>query len=179
MIKGDIQDLFTGTLTIMPGASKKITIRVNVDFRQGIEHWIEIYFVLNKDTNWAPKGHTVAWQQHLIPLSTSFETQEQTLTALAQQSEHELICKEEDGLMKFALVKKVSTQNAPDSDPLYFFAIRRCDASILLCGKSNDPAEISQSSICSGPLLNLWRAPTDNDYSLGYGPAPYVLTSMT
>lgn len=52
-----------GMLDIEPGQKKEIGIPMKTSLAPGKEYFIKVVFILRENTNWANKGHVVAWDQ--------------------------------------------------------------------------------------------------------------------
>ncbi len=129
------------------GESQEVTISYTVPADSGREHWLELSFTLAEDRPWAPRGHEVAWAQ--IEL---------------------------DGLSRGSRVVSRETGSVGSRAP-GFRSLLVADSrnEIALAGEefrvvfSRERGTISEWEhqgmplIALGPLLNIWRAPTDND----------------
>lgn len=55
-------------LNLPPGSKLRCTVPVRTFAPQpGVEYFLEVRFVLKKETSWAPRGHEVAWDQFPLP----------------------------------------------------------------------------------------------------------------
>lgn len=143
-----IQEGTIEPLEIAPGAAGSI----NIPFKKpaitpGAEYWLRISFHLRKDTNWAYKGHEVAWEQLKVPFSVP-----------------------PNPVMD---IGKMSDLKLDDSGDLV--TITGKDFTVTFSRKTGTIASLSYSGkdiitdrggTISGPVLNAFRAPTDNDQSL-------------
>jgi len=58
-----------GRLGIKPGEWKPVKIEVkDLQSIPGAEYFVKFIFALPNKTSWAPKGHTVAWDQYKLPI---------------------------------------------------------------------------------------------------------------
>ena len=55
---------------IESGKSKDITIPIDFAKKHNLrtDLWLNIQFVLAVDTDWANKGHVIAWEQYKLPV---------------------------------------------------------------------------------------------------------------
>ncbi|HIQ05349.1 MAG TPA: DUF4981 domain-containing protein, partial [Anaerolineae bacterium] len=126
-------------LAIPPGGCEVMTI----PFRQPVlrpatEYWLQIRFVLAQDTLWAEQGHEVAWTQFQMPFAVPAgrPVQVEKMPAVQlEEAEDFVTIHGED----FALTFSQET------------------------GRIISWRYASQELVLQGPMLNLWRAPTDND----------------
>ncbi|WP_139891840.1 beta-galactosidase subunit alpha [Bacillus sp. D386] len=124
---------------IQAGESKCITIPFTLPtiIRDHTDYWLNVNFRTTVDTLWAKAGHEIAWEQFKLPVLAT-----------------------------------VTENNTSFSYPI---AVKECDRLITVSG---DHFEFAFSKIFgvidswtvegmkvfgSGPKLNVWRAPTDND----------------
>jgi len=107
------------------------------DPEAGVAYWLTIHFALAADTPWAPRGHVVAWEQFMLPFQKPPERV--PLEAMPELS----MSTTRDGIV----VKGNRFRIAFDKRP---GAIRSWKY-----GRTE--------LVERGPVLNLWRAPTDND----------------
>jgi len=134
-----IQDGMLPKLYTPPHGSSVVTVPfVMPRLKPGGEYWLMIRFKLSKDTLWAEKGHEVGWVQLKMP----FEPPPAPKIRVEEMPPLQL--KESD--------KDVSIMGKDFS--LTFDKRSGCISSLIFKGSR---------VIKSGPQLNLWRAPTDND----------------
>ncbi|MBN2304077.1 MAG: DUF4981 domain-containing protein, partial [Anaerolineae bacterium] len=146
MLAADGVPLQSGDLDlpdIGPGASAVLTIPFETPaITPGTEYWLTLSFALAADTAWAEAGHEVAWAQFRLPLDVPRRP------ALLPGS-----------------MPALSVDQAGD----------RADEAITINGE-NFTLRFEQGRIVSfrlgerdllltGPALNIWRAPTNNDDS--------------
>jgi beta-galactosidase len=104
----------------------------------GAEGFLNLRFCLAKDTLWASAGHEVAWDQFKLPFAAPEPV---TLSVQAMPA--------------------LSVQNDPTS-----ISVRGTDFAIVFdrsSGLLSDYDWRGTALLQSGPALNIWRAPTDND----------------
>ena len=129
--------------TLDPGQSAQITIPevralASAVVTAGAELWLSLHFKLAAETRWAPAGHEVAFAQFALPV-THAQPSASPSPSLAPLT-----------LSAAGSGWKVSG----DGFDLAFDEESGTIASLVVDGK-----ELIQS----GPRLNVWRAPTDND----------------
>ncbi|HEX2948763.1 MAG TPA: glycoside hydrolase family 2 TIM barrel-domain containing protein, partial [Armatimonadota bacterium] len=136
----DGQGVAEGELSVdLPaGARQTFHIPCNVDTPQaGVEYVMSIRLLLRDETAWAPAGHCVAWEQYVVPNTTTTHSAQLTQTA------------------PLAL--------AADTDELH---ITGNDFQVTMnkrLGTLTHWQTNGHNLLCQGPLLNVWRAPLDND----------------
>ncbi len=76
-------------LDVAPHTEKTFSLDFNTPTaKPGAEYFLKISFALSKETDWAPAGHLVAWDQFQLPVSASAQTQSQdTLPPVQFQEE--------------------------------------------------------------------------------------------
>jgi beta-galactosidase len=126
-------------LDILPGKSKRFILPLPILDQAGGEIFLNFHFSLRNSTSWAPAGHEIAWEQLNISGTIIPKFQKKSTTQL--NSRIELI--KTDRLIKLVTGEVNAT-----------FDIER--GLLVEFGKGNN-------LIKRGPLLELWRAPTDND----------------
>ncbi len=124
---------------IQPGGSKEITIIMNKPrLEPGDECRLMISFTLKEGAIWAEKGHEVAWEQLDMP----YEPPAKTLISLEEMSGLQLEDSEKEAIIKGNdFILRFDKEN----------------------GVIDSLAYKGKEVIKNGPVLNLWRAPTDND----------------
>ena len=129
--------------TVNPGERASIDIPVITSLTDTEEKlWLNLDCVLAESTPWAEKGHVIGWGQ--VPLSTvSIFTSYENAVALAP-----LRVTEQDAILSFT------------SDD---FAVRFDQSEGRITGYRSQGCDIMEF----GPVENVYRAPTDNDYILG------------
>jgi beta-galactosidase/beta-glucuronidase len=127
-------------LFIPPHESEIVTVpfKVPEPLKPGAEYWLTIRYKLSRDTPWAEGGYEIGWTQFKIPLEVP------PGPAVKVSSMSPLKLEEEDDEIK------VSGKNFS----LTFDKRDGCLTSLIYEGLN---------IIKKGPLLNVWRAPTDND----------------
>lgn len=133
-----LQQGVLSALDIAPGESRRFIIPIEKpDHKPGVLYWLTVRFTLASDALYAPKGHEVAWEQFPLPFNLSPQ-------AIPVSSMPELSVTERDD----AVVVDGPNGNITFSKESGAIASWRHQGASLLE---------------HGPILNLWRAPTDND----------------
>lgn len=130
------------------------------------EHWLHIQFVLLEDSLWAAKGHEVAWAD--LPLPVAAAAFEKSELLLSNEAERMVLTTEEEA---HALIIRGES-----------FELEFDKRSGLLTRWLHEGVSLLKS----GPTLNVWRAPLDNDvhlkkqwYAAGYDRLKAHLRSFT
>ncbi len=122
-------------LSTPPGASEEITLPLNLPEAQpGVTRLLTVHARLAQPQRWAEEGHEVAWAQFMLPAATAAE---RVRVGTVQ-------------------VDETPTALRVASDGLAVEIDR--DQGRLVRLESN-----GQNWVESGPALQIWRAPTDND----------------
>lgn len=123
---------------IGPGQSVRLALDVEQpELLPGAEYWLNLRFALREPSGWAEAGHLVAWEQFRMPWEASAR-----VTRFDEMP---------------AIVLHESTESitvAGDEFAVVFDRAAGEMASFTVSGRE---------LLDSGPRLNLWRAPTDND----------------
>ncbi len=107
-----------------------------IDFQQGKEYFINFYFSLEDDKNWAEKDHLVAWEQFLIPNSKGAISFDKTISSINTEENDTQLLIETDG---------------------YSITFNKTSGWISLITQSEN--ELLRSEM----KPNFWRPLTDND----------------
>ena len=132
-------------LDVPPGAHQDITLPLKpVSPQPGVEYFLRVSFHLADDTPWAPRGHEVAWRQLTIPYEVPPAPQVAlpTMPVLRSTTTGDRITITGDA---FEVVFSKTTGT---------IAALACDGRSIL---KHTPDTVS------GPRLNVYRAPVDND----------------
>jgi beta-galactosidase len=132
--EGELPDL-----DILPGKSKRFILPLPVLDQADGDIFINLHFYLRNSTGWADAGHEIAWEQLKLIEKIYPKTKKKTTAGL--NSRIDLI--ENDSTIKL-IAGEVSATFDKEKGILVQY------------GESNN-------LIKRGPLLDLWRAPTDND----------------
>lgn len=138
--KGELKDL-----SILPLGEKIIKLPYQkIKPLPGREYWLKVKFMLKEKTNWAKRGHEIAWDQFQLPLKSSkvdFIDVSGLNNMSVAEDENILKISGDDFDIKFN--KKTGIINSLKyNSKEYFYSTDKTDA---------------------GPKLNLFRAPIDND----------------
>ena len=129
------------SLKMAPGERRAVTIPLTKpDLVPGAEYWLVLSFALARETLWAKKGHEVAWEQFRMPWNA-----EKPVIRIKGMSE--LAMEESDAAVSFA-GKDFALAFSRKEGAISSFRYR----GINLLEK--------------GPVLNVWRAPVDNDANI-------------
>ena len=138
-------------LDIPAGTEKIVALPLKqIDAKAGAEYWLKLSFALREKTLWADVGHEVAWEQMKIQtaeLPKPILKAEDMPAIHATSSAAELVLRGKDFCVVFN--RKIGTMTS------YRYHDRE-----LLHSTAERPG---------GPMLNIWRAPLDNDIRI----APY------
>lgn len=140
-----IQDGSLGLLDIPPGGSKAVTLSFEQpSMAPGAEYWVRVRFFLRENTIWAEKHHEIAWQTLNIPYSTPAkqvkDTQEMPELELLESNSHVTV-KGKDFNVVFS----------------------REAAAITSLDYGNKEVIKKSDDAINGPVLEAYRAPTDNN----------------
>ncbi|MBE0698558.1 MAG: DUF4981 domain-containing protein, partial [Anaerolineaceae bacterium] len=131
-----------GQLPLMntrPGFAESLSIPYSQPrLSPGAECFLNLRFCLAKDTLWASAGHEVAWEQFKLPFAAP-----------------ELVTLSPFDMAALEVINETSSITVRGTD----FSIAFDRSSGLLTNYDWHGAALIQS----GPALNIWRAPTDND----------------
>jgi beta-galactosidase/beta-glucuronidase len=128
-----------GKLITPPGEREVVTIPFKrPEVEAGVEYWLTVSFCLAEGASWAAKGHEVAWEQFKVP----YDVPQPASMPISEMPKLKL--SEDDGRVSVEgeEIKLVFDKNAGRIQSLRYRG-----------------AEL----VHSGPRLNFWRAPTEND----------------
>jgi beta-galactosidase/beta-glucuronidase len=141
-LRADGKELQSGKLASIdtaPGGTTAIQVPFQVPTAApATDYWLELHFTLAKDARWAKAGHEVAWAQFQLPLTVSTAT---------------------------APVAPVSPSIQMNESP-EAVTVSGKNFKLTLDKASGRIASLTfagQELLTAGPVLNLWRAPTEND----------------
>ena len=130
-------------LTIKPGDSESVTVPYDSEkMVDNAENWLNLHFVLKDATALLPRGYEIAWAQFLLPepqKTTPVIDKKEMLPAMPELDLDESSTGIRISGQEFSLVFDPKT------------------------GHLTSWTYKDQPVLLSGPALNLWRAPTDND----------------
>ncbi|MFW9991533.1 MAG: glycoside hydrolase family 2 TIM barrel-domain containing protein [Candidatus Odinarchaeota archaeon] len=135
-----IQEGVLPTLAIPAEREAEYTIPINESLiKEGSEYYFTIRFLLKKDTQWAKKGHVLAWEQFQVPSKASSVKNENIHSTMEKL---EVI----DGLERI----KIAGMN-------FHIIINKASGVI-------EKYVFREKELISSELKpNFWRAPTDNE----------------
>lgn len=128
-----------GQLAIQPQQSADLPISFEMPSAANAgEYFLNISFKLAEDTSWAEKGHEVAWEQITLPLRTNVAKTVMLPDAPA--------------------IELNETESSVDlQNKIFSMSIDKSTGIISSYSFKGVPL------LLTGPALNIWRAPTDND----------------
>jgi beta-galactosidase/beta-glucuronidase len=123
-----------------PGSSQTVTVPfIHPELIPGAEYWLILRSKLSSNTMWAEKGHEIAWTQFKIPFEIP--------------PNPPLLSSEMPPLSLKETIKEVTISG------VNFTLLFNKETAKIVSLKY-----LGVDLIKSGPLLNVWRAPIDNDY---------------
>ena len=152
---------------IAPGSSQEISIPVSrIDPLPGAEYFINVMFTLKKDELWAKRGHIVASEQMKFPVEVAQakETSLDEMPALNMTEEGDnVMVSGKEFSMNFSKTAGTITS-------LEYFNTKIFDSDAIIrrgfgrggFGGGQQAPQITYARI-GGPMVNLYRAPVDND----------------
>ncbi len=127
------------SLPIEPGETVTINLPISpIEVTGDSDYWLNVRFWLNQDATWAKAGHVVAAEQFLMPLETAHA---HTIPA--------------DSMPSLTLIDSNDSAEIRGDNVTWQFTKADGRLSSLTCD--------GRQCVASGPLANVWRAPTDND----------------
>jgi beta-galactosidase len=161
-------------LYLEPGRSTEVNIPfTKPQLKAGSEYFLKVIFKLRTDEMWASRGHVIAWEQMAVPFAVPAvePVRPNTLSSLSYTIDGDwiLVSGKTFGL-KFN--KRVGTITDLDyfgtpvlqTKPEVIYGIR--PQTTMLYWDTLTTARVA------GPMLNIFRAPVDNDYMFGGGFGP-------
>jgi len=132
-------------IDVAPGDSRSLTVPYEQPkIKPGAEYWMRIGFLLRENKKWARKGHEVAWEQLKIP----FDGPSKPVMDINEMSELEF----DD----FGELVEISGE-----DCAVVFSRKTGTIKSLHYGENTVISDGDET--VNGPVLNVFRAPTDND----------------
>jgi beta-galactosidase len=136
-------------LDIAPGESTIVTLPLRQPaLTPGAEYWLRVSFQLRKDTSWANKGHKIAWEQFKV----DYDVPAKPVMDIKKMPELELSDSDDLVTVKGKDFRVVFSRNQGGITQLVYR-----DKAIILSTHDN----------IKGPVLNAFRAATDNNRRLG------------
>lgn len=161
-------------ISLEPGNSTEITIPfTKPQLKAGGEYFLKVSFKLRTDELWALRGHVVAWEQMAVPFAVP-EVQPvhpESLSSLVYGEDGDWI-NVSGKTFNLKFNKKAGTITDLD----YFGTAVLKTKPEAIYGVRPETNMIHWDTITdarvAGPILNIFRAPLDNDYRFGGGPGP-------
>ena len=162
------------TLNLEPGKLAEVTVPfTKPQLKAGGEYFLKVIFKLHTDEIWASRGHVLAWEQMAIPFAVPAvePTHPISLSSLSFHEEGDWILVSGKAFnLKFN--KRVGTV----TDLVYFGTTMLKTKPEAIYGIKPETNMVywdtSTNAIVAGPMLNIFRAPIDNDYMFGGGYGP-------
>lgn len=165
-------------IAIGPGETKQLAFVVdNAFFQTSIADegtlTIDLEWRLKHDESWARAGHLVAFDQLLLHEGHPpvHEAITQAIIKVEEDDEKVTISSKTEMTSWTLVVKKDTNDTELRSVRLSVWNLS-CVPYRLKSFFQQETGD--KSAVIKGLTLNLWRAPTDNDHSLGLGPAKYT-----
>jgi len=160
------------SLQFEPGNSADIHIPFTKPLlKAGGEYFLKVIFKLRTDTDWASRGHVIAWEQLKVPFEVApvKPIHPESLSSLAYSEEGDWIhVSGKTFHLKFNKLVGTITElnyfgcNVMQTMPEAIYGVKP-ETQMLY-------KDLSTDARVAGPMLNIFRAPIDNDYSFGGGP---------
>ncbi|BAX78809.1 glycoside hydrolase family 2 TIM barrel-domain containing protein [Labilibaculum antarcticum] len=155
------------SVNLKPGDSKELVIPfTEPQLQPGGEYFLKVLFKLKKDELWAKRGYLLAWNQMAVPFDVPEVKSEQDIPGGIQYEEKGDRIEVLGKYFTLCFNKKVGTI----TDLSYWGTdIFKTNEEAVYGGKRIEDQRhtIWQDTITSekvaGPMLNIFRAPTDND----------------
>lgn len=152
------------TISLEPGNSKIVTIPfANPKLQSGGEYFLKVLFKLKKDELWAKRGYVMAWDQMKVPFDVPIIKSEQNIPEGLKYVRKGDSINISGKYFTMRFNKKVGTI----TDLSYFGTDVLKTEKEAIYGKIKETNIISQSTLTNarvaGPMLNIFRAPIDND----------------
>ena len=161
-------------LNLEPGKSVDITVPfTKPQLKAGGEYFLKVIFKLHTDEVWASIGHVVAWEQMVVPFAVPAvePVHPQTLSSLSYSEDNDwILVSGKTFTLKFN--KRVGTI----TDLAYFGTNMLQTKPEAIYGIQPETQMLYWDTLTNarvaGPMLNIFRAPVDNDYMFGGGYGP-------
>jgi len=167
-----IQSGFLGKIDLNPGMKTEISIPFDKpNLLGGAEYFLKVHFTLAKDELWAKSGHEVAYEQFKIPYPAEMVSEsvdlDETSAVVVQEEGDLLILKSNTFSVTFNKKAGAITDYVFLSENLI-----KTQPEAIYGKKAGSPVifwDLETDELVSGPQLNLYRAPNDNDVANGRG----------
>jgi beta-galactosidase len=138
------------SLDIGPGESGLVKVPMAPIRKPGVgaEYWLRVSFHTKKDSAWATAGHEIAWQQLRIPVKTP-------VTAALKTR----------GLPSLTLAQTDELVHVEGAN--FAAKFNRTAGTLTSLNYRGHELLLQSTDVLSGPVLQAFRAPTDNDRAFG------------
>ncbi|MCG6189465.1 glycoside hydrolase family 2 TIM barrel-domain containing protein [Maribellus maritimus] len=152
------------SLDLAPGDSKTVTIPIEKpELNPGSEYFLKVLFSTKTDEIWAKQGHSVAWEQFKIPYMIPAVTAATEELPQMKVTEDDFDITVSGKYFDLVFGKKIGTitdlsyynQNILTSEKEIHRSFRRRN-------EPPAPPTVTYNAV-GGPMLNIFRAPVDND----------------
>ncbi len=149
---------------VAPGKSATITVPIEKpELNPGSEYFLKVCFSLKNEELWAKPGHTVAWEQFKMPYDVPEVVASTEPMPKIKVTEDDFDIKVDGRYFSLVFGKKIGTitdlsyynQEILTSEKEIHYTWRRRNQPPV-------PPTITYDAV-GGPMLNIFRAPTDND----------------
>jgi len=161
------------TLDLAPGETKNITVPIEKpNLKPGSEYFMKVIFSLKTDTRWGKAGHVVAWSQYKVPYNVPAytATPDYIPPVAVQDTNSEVIITGKNFTVTFNKtvgtitdLQYFKTDVMSTEKPQGYMFMMRMRRSRR--GPSN--FQMPPLKNVAGPMLNIFRAPVDNDRGPG------------
>ncbi len=151
-------------LDLAPGASKTITVPVKKpDLKAGSEYFLKIIFTLKTDELWAKAGHVMAWEQFNMPYNVPEFASKTEFVPDINVAEDDNEVTISGNSFKVVFGRKIGTiTDLNYSNTEIFKSEKEIRYSFRRRNQPPEPPVVNYTFV-GGPMLNLYRAPVDND----------------
>lgn len=161
-------------LNLEPGNSAEVNIPfTKPQLKAGSEYFLKLILKLRVDEKWAPRGHVVAWEQIAMPFDVPAvkPVHPETLTSLSYKEDGDWI-NVSGKTFNLKFNKKVGSITdltyfgtpVLQTNPEAIYGVRPETQMVY--------SDTQTTARVAGPMLNIFRAPIDNDYMFGGGHGP-------
>jgi len=161
-------------LHLEPGQSTDVTIPfTKPQLKAGGEYFLKVIFKLRTDEIWASRGHVVAWEQMVVPFAVPAvePMHPESLASLSYKEDGDWI-----NVSGKAFSLKFNKRIGTITDLAYFGTNVLLTKPEAIYGVRPETQMLYWDTLTNasvaGPMLNIFRAPVDNDYMFGGGYGP-------
>jgi len=162
------------SLNLEPGNSTEIKIPfATLPLKAGSEYFLKVIFKLRTDEKWASRGHVVAWEQMAVPFAVPDvePVHPESLASLSYKEDGDWI-----NVSGKTFSLKFNKQVGTITDLAYFGTPVLQIKPEAIYGIQSETKMLYKDTLTSariaGSMLNIFRAPVDNDYMFGGGYGP-------